>query len=932
MAITLADDGRVAHPGFTRGFRRSGVLAWLLEYLQLILALGLALPLTVSAISASWQWFSAPFPGFLLMENAVIPTVSGYRWPAEKALLFHSQVVAVNGQAVRTSAEVYRYVAAQPTHTPITYTFRKGTEEFQRTVTSLPFTASDYVQVYVILLLIAVIALGSAVVVGYMQPQAAPGRLFTRMSLITCVWTSTAIFLHLPEHPWLTRVYFLAEVFYPASVIHLAMHFPVDRQFSGRRRLLPALPYAVSAVLAALVLRGFFSTPPVLWPLHTTYRYTAVSLLCFGIALLHGYWEDRTPNARLRVKAILPSFVACGTLMVFAFTNNSIAGGDFPMQLGVIFVPLIFLSVAYAIVKHDLFDIDRVVRQSFVYALVSIVVITAYGLVLAIPARYVPNFTGEGQAVLGMTFVLVLAFALDPLRRLMQTLVDRAFYRTRLDYRSTISQVSEVMTTLLDLGQVITQVTRVVGTAMHLKSTTVCLLDDSEHRLTLWSRGADGAQRGRAVGGGEAPLLALLDGFPKDVTTSAVLAAVADAEQRRELAAFFAGIGASVVLPLMVRGRATGVLLLGPKRSGQPFDSDDIHLLRTLANQTAIAVQNARSYQQLEVLSASLDEKVRLQTDALRVSNAQLTRAYDDLKSAQAQLVQSEKMASLGQLVAGVAHELNNPVSFVHGGLANLEEYLERIVAVLRAYEQVSIGDRAQAQAVQQAREQARLEYVLQETPALLRICEEGSERIKKIVGDLRVFARADQGERAPTDVAEGIDSTVRLLSDRITRRGIVVARHYEDVPRIEAQAGQLNQVWMNLLTNAADAVEERPDARIDVAVRKASLAGPPSTVPGATSGGGCTGWVEVEVRDNGVGIAAGDRERIFEPFFTTKPVGHGTGLGLSIVYGAVKSHGGTIAVDSKAGAGTCVIVRLPVSQTGDASPASDSALDERKL
>jgi signal transduction histidine kinase len=901
---------------------------WLRLYAHPVLAVVIGVPLAASAIGASLEWIGTPFPGFLLMENAVIPTVSGYRWPPDKVRLFHAQVVAVDGHPVHGSGDVYRAVAARAPRTQFTYTLRKHGEEFQVALPSMLFTTLDYVQVYVILLLIACMGLGGALIVGIMQPRAAQGRLFARMSLVTCVWTSTAIFLHLPDHPDLTRVYFLGESLYPATVMHLALHFPVDRRFTGAWRLVPVLPYAASALLAFAELRGFFADPPVLSPLYTAYLYTTASLLCFGAALVYGYWENRVPMARLRVKAILPSFVACATLMVFAFITT-VLGGGFPMQLGVIFVPLLFLSVGYAVVKHDLFDIDRVIRQSFVYALLSVVVIAAYGLVLAIPARYLPTAAG-GDAVLGMTFVLVLAFALDPLRRLVQTLVDRAFYRTRLDYRATISQLSEVMTTLLDLSEVITQVTRVLTDAMHLESTTVCLRHEDGRHVTLWSRSPDGTLRRRA---GEPAVLALLGQLSDAVSVAALVERLPDADRRQELLAFLAAHGASIVLPLVFRGDTAGLLLLGRKRSGQPFDSDDISLLRTLAHQTAIAVQNARSYQELQGMTRSLDEKVRQQTEELRISNAQLTEAYHELKSAQAQLVQSEKMASLGQLVAGVAHELNNPVSFVHGGLANLEEYVRRIEAVLRVYEQAPIDDASHAQAVRAARKQARLDYVLRETPELLRICQEGSERIKKIVDDLRVFARADPGERAPTDVTEGIDSTVRLLSDRISQAGIVVTKDYAAVPRIEAQAAQLNQVWMNLLTNAADAVEGRPHPRIAVRVRaRPEVEAGPASPPNPNGDGG-TAWIEVEITDNGVGIAPGNRQKIFEPFFTTKPIGRGTGLGLSIVYGAIKTHGGTINVASDEGQGTTVTVHLPVTQpSGVPAEGTHRAQDQSAL
>jgi len=259
--------------------------------------------------------------------------------------------------------------------------------------------------------------------------------------------------------------------------------------------------------------------------------------------------------------------------------------------------------------------------------------------------------------------------------------------------------------------------------------------------------------------------------------------------------------------------------------------------------------------------------------------------------------VQSEKMASLGRLVAGVAHELNNPASFIHGALANIVDYVPRFAEVITVYEQL-LRDAPELDAVAaEARARNRLDYIMRETPALLRICAEGSERITRIVADLRAFARADPGERSPTRIAESIDNSLNLLGHRLAGKSIRVECHYADVPPVEANPAQLNRVWMNLLSNAIDAIDGKLNGSIEVRVRPTN---------GAGSG------VTVEIEDSGSGIPPDQVGRIFEPFFTTKPVGHGTGLGLSIVYGALKAHGGSIEVDSEPGKGTCFTIQLP--------------------
>ena len=897
--------------------RAGGFCDWLRTYFWSVLIVVVGVPITGYAVIRSLDWFKAPFPGFFLMENAVVPTVGGIDWPADKATLFHSQVITFDGIRVRSNRDVYSYVAKRPVGTVIEYTFRKDGAYFSRSLPSMAFGVADYLQTYGILLFFGLSWLAFGVVVSIMQPRTRQARVYLFQTFVAGMYPITAVFLHQPNFPLLTKVYFLFECFFPATWIHLALVFPVERHLVGFQRLWLTVPYLLSALLLVSVLSGFSKDPPDLTALHATYLYASGGIVFFIAALSFAYWEDREPMARLRTKAVLPGLFIASLLPLVAFVNNAFSGRDLPVQFGLLFTPIGYASLTYAIARRDLFDIDRVVRQSFVYAVLSIIVIGAYALALIIPARLVPAFAGENQAILGIAFVLVLAFALNPLRLGVQSVVDRAFYRTRLDSRATISQLSEVMTTLLDLKEVVAQVTRVVTEAMHLESTTLCLLEVPGGSSSVWSRGSDTELRQRPGAPCVETLAPVFERFPQEFNAATLPDRIENTEAREQVRSFLASFGVIIVLPLMFRRRSIGLLALGQKRSGQAFGSDDIDLLRTLANQTAIAVQNARSYQSLQDLTRTLDEKVRQQTEELRERNEQLSRAYHDLQSAESQLVQSEKMASLGQLVAGVAHELNNPVSFVYGGLANLADYLNGFIEVIQAYERVPISDQEIAGTVGLVRARLRLDYLLRETPELLRICYEGSERIKKIVDDLRVFVRADQGERVLTDITEGIDSTVRLLGERLHRGGIVVRQEYAEVPPVVVNAGQLNQVWMNLIGNAIDAVEGQPTPEVRIIVRLCSADDGASAVPSSVHEGNGRGpWVEVEISDNGVGIRPAVLPRIFEPFFTTKPIGRGTGLGLSIAYGAVKSHGGTIAVTSEPARGTAVTVRLPISSS----------------
>jgi signal transduction histidine kinase len=286
--------------------------------------------------------------------------------------------------------------------------------------------------------------------------------------------------------------------------------------------------------------------------------------------------------------------------------------------------------------------------------------------------------------------------------------------------------------------------------------------------------------------------------------------------------------------------------------------ADDRLLLRTLANQSSIAIENAKAFDEIAKLNETLEARVEERTRELREIQAQLTQA--------------EKMKSLGQLVAGVAHELNNPIGFVHANLQLLDEYIQKLV---------------DAQGSDQDREKVR-----EAITKLLSRSREGTQRVKKIVQDLRTFSRMDQAELQEVDLHEEIDRTLALMEPRF-KNAIQVVRDYGILPRVRCYPGQLNQVFLNLLMNACDAIDGKGVIRIETR----------RTETGVT----------LEFHDSGPGIAPEIQSRIFDPFFTTKPVGVGTGLGLSLSHGIIERHGGRIRVESEPGRGATFVIDLPL-------------------
>jgi signal transduction histidine kinase len=290
----------------------------------------------------------------------------------------------------------------------------------------------------------------------------------------------------------------------------------------------------------------------------------------------------------------------------------------------------------------------------------------------------------------------------------------------------------------------------------------------------------------------------------------------------------------------------------------------------------------------------------------------ELEQTLHTLQQTQAHLIQSEKMSSLGQMVAGVAHEINNPVSFIHGNLAHAQEYADRLIALVHLYQTDYPHPRLQ---IQQALEEADVDFIQQDLPKLLQSMQTGTERIREIVLSLRNFSRLDESELKKVDLHDGLDSTLVILGSRLKattvrqggqefyRPAIDVVTQYDALPLVECYPGELNQVVLNIITNAIDALEVQCDQDADFA---------PQIVIATQALE--SNWVELWIGNNGPLIPAAVRDRLFDPFFTTKPIGQGTGMGLAIAYQIItEKHGGQLECQSTPDAGTRFIIRLPV-------------------
>lgn len=371
------------------------------------------------------------------------------------------------------------------------------------------------------------------------------------------------------------------------------------------------------------------------------------------------------------------------------------------------------------------------------------------------------------------------------------------------------------------------------------------------------------------------------------------------------------GMNSGLLLPLKTQTGQLGAIVCSHYKSTRPWTNQEVELLQAVVDQLAIAIEHAELF-----------AKTRAAALAAQTQARQLQLAAHDLQQTESRLMQTEKMSSLGQMIAGIAHEINNPVSFITGNLSHANNYIQDLLYLIERYQQNYPNPAPQ---VQECIEEIEFDFILEDLPKILTSMQMGADRIHEIVLSLRKFSRADDAHMKPVSIHEGIDNTLLILHNRLkpsgNNPGIMIVKEYGDLPLVECYAGQINQVFMNIIGNAIDALENYPEPKnitictststenwkSELGDEKVSPNGQPlASVPS----------VIIRIRDNGPGMTQNVAQHLFSPFFTTKPVGKGTGLGLSISYQIiVEKHNGILKCISQPGQGAEFWIQIPIVQ-----------------
>jgi two-component system NtrC family sensor kinase len=599
-------------------------------------------------------------------------------------------------------------------------------------------------------------------------------------------------------------------------------------------------------------------------PAYYLFSIIAGLLVFYGlITLFMGMRKAKDNQQRNRIKYILGGIGLASSLI--ASNVLTICGLNIPPMANFNFIPAVFL--AYWVLKYDLLDMGAMIRRGTIYFILTGILTTLYILIIYL-FNAVFMMSGYNEyLLLPLVLALLIVLLFNPLHQKVQRLIDKLFFRGRYDYQKLLREISGAMASLLKFDQIKDLLLKSISQALQVTHVCLIVYDDNKGYFQLFSNDRENIiEEDQNLLDNKHPLIAVLENTGKSLNKNIVEKTTYRLDERDQIFSIFDILHAALIVPMISETKLIGMIVLGQKKSGELFVHEDLELLTTIANQSVTALENAKSYEEIEKLNRDLEKKVEERT-------ADLRQALEEKERTQRQLIQSESLAAIGQLVAGTAHELNNP-------LASASSLIQTSIECVDEWE---IKDENRDEVIDD------LAFALKEL-----------KRAGDIVRSLLDLSRQSQVYVEPVDINVAIDDALRVLYNQYKHLQIEIEKRYDaDLPVVEGNFANLGQVFINIIKNAIEALGNG-HGKLTMVTRHDD-----------------TERVLIECRDNGKGIPDDHLNNIFKPFFTTKAVGKGTGLGLYISHEIVKRHGGNIHVESKEGEGTVFLIELPCKQGG---------------
>jgi len=661
-------------------------------------------------------------------------------------------------------------------------------------------------------------------------------------------------------------------------IVPLYLHFTYTFLGITTRKWLLGLAYAFSGCLSVLsqgehyiagVQQYFFGYYVQGGPLVYVFGAATITNTFYCLYLLFCHLgQEKDPHQRNKIKYIILG-LGMGVFMTHFDLLPLTGVGAYPLG-NLVFIPILLL--AFAVLKHDLLDLGIVVKKSLVYSLLTGLLTGFYALMIISFDQLFKGIGREASIYFLVFFFLVIVFVFDPLKKRVQVIIDRILFRGKYDYQKTLAELSDAMASMLNLDEIVEKALRALTGVMSLSWGFVMLVDEKGRQFQVHSQMGNSLIPKAISIAKSSPLIRELERRKREVTLYNVGEWSSAREDGDLLRDDFDKLGGTIIIPMVFKGEINGLLVLGNKVSGGLFTPEDLELLRTLANQCAISVENAKAYMVIESLKNNLEKMVKRRT-------RQLTRALEEKEKTQDLLIRSESLAAVGALVAGVAHELNNPIASVSSLVQSAVETLE----------EMPVGQPVKAEGNTGAGVEliSDLKFSLKEL-----------DRAGGIVASLLGISRQTHEDWEPVALNDVCKDALKVLYNQHKGTGIHILEAFaETLPEIRGNAANLAQVCLNVIGNAIQVVDSQL-GRIVVS----------------------TGYdlyrtmVVFECEDNGPGITEGVMKDIFKPFFTTKEVGKGTGLGLYISHEIVCRHNGSIFAENNSLGGATFRVELPVA------------------
>lgn len=817
---------------------------------------GIAIAIVMVCGANAAARLNEPFPGFFLWRNLFVPAVGDSSWTGvESGLRYHSWLLEVDGQAVDTPADVDAVLLDRTPGERVQYRLTKDGNGYVIETEIMRLDAAAWFSVIGIYTLNAFALIALAVTLLYMNPRDSAARALFLFSTNLALYMATSVDSFGPY--WFRIPYFFFVNFVPVTVWNLLSHFPVGRRRRRWEDVVLAGIIGVAAIHAAASNWAFHANHELLFRLEAaSHGLMALAGLSAIVFYLSYFLTARTRTVRDRTKIVLLGTLGAFTPPIIVLALVYGAGVTFPFNLLTMLFVLFPLSIAYAIAKHDLFDIDRAIKRTLVYAALSALVFGAYTLVINVVDIAFENATPIASRIAEGLLILALIVATNPSRRRIQDTVDRLYDRRRYEYRDVVRSVAQTFTRILDFEELLDLVLRLLDETMQPTLARVYVLGPSSmpilHGELVHGTGTDGDVSVDPDGVPDAeiaPVFATL--ADRGVVTSEDdLAGVDDSSaaaalRRRE---------GTIAVSMRLSGALTGAIVVGERRAGGYFTGRDVELLRTLADQLAVALDNARSYRTIDALNQDLGFK-----------NVALEESNRELRETQDELVEKERLAVIGELSGAVAHAIRNPL------------------AGIKAAAQLAMFEIENTDAAEAVRD------VIAET-----------DRLDERIGALLAFSSPFEPYVRRVSLSSIVADAIRDTRSKAHSRGVRVEENASTDP-IEVMADPVlfAQAVLELISNAVDACPDGGHVRVSL-----------GTVVQEQSA--C-----VQVEDDGPGLSENAASRMFELFFTTK--NKGTGFGLATVKRIVEAHGGRIETGTSDLGGAMFRVSVRLAGSGSA-------------